>query len=268
MSPIKEPHFFSTDLANRSVTSKCQYERLFRGRRPEHYLAGEASTWYLYSRDAVPLIERETNGARYIVMTRHPVEMFRSLHHHNLRVLHEDVADPEAAWMLQTKRANGELIPKRCTEPQFLQYQAVCSLGSQLDRLYGTVPRKRVLHISLESMRLEPRRCYLRVLDFLGVDDDGRVEFPAENPARGYRSATLQRLIRWGGRAMRAAGIARGLGLARINDKALSKTKLTEGFREMLESTFEEEQRKLKILGALNEQSTTTNRPRSWPISQ
>ena len=248
LSPVKEPHYFSTDLANRSVKSPRQYECLFDGVKDAHRAVGEASTWYLYSKEAVPNVEREYPNARYIVMTRDPVEMAHSLYHHNRRVLHEDQPTFEDAWALQSERADGHAIPKTCTEPSFLQYRDVCSLGSILERLYGTVSKERVLHISLERMQIDPGNEYQRVLRFLTVDDDGRTEFPPANEARGHCSRVLQRLIRLGGRTRQAVGINRGIGLARFNDKPAYKEALSHGFRAKLEETFAEERDNLQNL--------------------
>lgn len=251
MSPIKEPHYYSTDLANRTVRDSSSYKQLFTGCRETQCAIGEASTWYLFSKDAVRNIENEKSGCRYIVMTRDPVEMFRSLHHHNLRVLHEKELDPERAWHLQQQRSKGLMIPKDCTEPLFLQYKKACSLGSQLEQLYALVPPERILHITLEEMRINPRQKYLAVLRFLGVEDDNRTDFTAENQARGHRSAGVQRLIRWGGRARRAIGFQRGFGLARLNEKVLPKTSLSDEFRRFLDYEFAAERRKLgEICGA------------------
>lgn len=248
MSLIKEPHYYSTDLANRAVRDSSSYKKLFTGGLETQRAIGEASTWYLFSKEAVSSIEREYVDPHYIVMSRDPVEMFRSLHHHNLRVLHENEPNPERAWHLQQERSKGLKIPKNCTEPLFLQYKKACSLGSQLERLYELVPRERILHITLEEMRTNPRQQYLAALSFFGVEDDGRTDFRAENQARGHRSASLQRLIKWGGRAKRSLGIQRGFGLAKLNDRASAKPELAAEFRQYLDSEFADERRKLDAL--------------------
>lgn len=249
LSPVKEPHFFSTDLANRNITSEAAYRRLFRGAGPECLALGEASTWYLFSEEAVPAIERMCPVARYIVMTRDPVEMAHSLYHHNRRVLHEDQPSFGEAWALQEERSAGRRIPSECAEPAFLQYQAACSLGSLLQRLYDYVPKERVLHIPLENIRLRPGLEYRRALSFLGVEDDGRTEFHPVNEARGYRSGLVQRLIHAGANTRQALGVNRGFGLARLNEKPKPKELLSASFRAELEIAFAAERLKLVELG-------------------
>ena len=196
MSSVKEPHYFSTDLRNRIVTSSARYTKLFSVAQSRQRAIGEASTWYLYSQNAIPNIEQTCPGAKYIVMTRDPVEMAVSLHHHNLRVLHENEPNFEIAWALQEIRATGLRIPGTCKEPIFLQYKAACSLGSHLERLYAQVSADRVLHIELGDLQANPSLEYQRVLAFLDVPDDMRRSFPSANHARGYRSRTFQVLLR------------------------------------------------------------------------
>ena len=248
MSPVKEPHYFSTDLANRSITDRRQYEKLFCGVGAEHKAVGEASTWYLYSQEAVPNIEQVCPDARYIVMTRDPVEMAHSLYHHNYRALYEDQPTFEKAWALQEERGRGRSIPRTCKEPAFLQYQKVCALGSLLERLYDQVQSDRVLHISMQALREGPSSEYQRVQLFLGVQDEQRTEFPSVNAARGYKSRVLQRALRFGGRVRKAVGIHRGLGLMRLNEREGAKQKLSAVFRRELETAFADERHKLQHL--------------------
>jgi len=250
MSPTKETHFYSTDLANRTIRSLERYQALFRGAGEQQLAVGEASTWYLFSEAAVPVIEQAYPEARYIVMTRDPVAMANSLYHHNCRVLHEDQPTFEAAWRLQEDRAAGRAVPRSCTEPAFLQYRAACSLGSLLERLYSHVPESRVLHIPLEWVQRDPGAQYRRTLAFLGLDDDAQTDFPAANEARGNRSAIAQRLLRLGGRARTALGFNRGMGLAKLNERVQPKKKLSPGFLLELEEVFAEERVLLNRLTA------------------
>lgn len=237
VSPIKEPHYYSTDLSNRSIISEAAYRRLFDGAEPGHLAVGEASTWYLFSREAVPNILQVAPGARFIVMTRDPVEMARSLHHHNLRALNDDERDFARAWALQSVRRGG---------PAFLQYGAACSLGAQVARLLDHVPPDRVLHIPLDGLRADPARHYRRVLAFLGVPDDGREAFPISNPARGHRSKVLQRALRFGSRMRQILGLRRGTGLARLNERAGPKSPLEPALRAELDAYFAADQAVLR----------------------
>lgn len=244
----KEPHFFSTDLANRKVTRQSAYESLFLRASAEHVRVGEASTWYLYSRDAVPNIESSYPGALYVVMVREPWEMANSLYWHNLRHLHEDASDFRQAWEMQPQRASGQNIPPSCREPSFLQYQAVCSLGAQVSRLLETVEAQRVLIVRMSSVRADPGRVYRDVIGFLGLRDDGRSDFPVENPARVARRQWLQRIIVRLARIRRALGISRGFNTLRLNEAPMERKTLDASFENELRKAFADDWTLLQAL--------------------
>jgi hypothetical protein len=194
MSPIKEPHFFNSD-DRRPVRALDQYEALFCGSSEEHIAVGEASVWYLSSTEAVPAILRYQPEAKFVVLARNPIEMAPALHGEMLLSGHEREWRFSRAWELQDKRRRGRSIPVLSWAQRRLQYGDICSLGMQLERLLMAVPSHRVLTLILDDIRIDPRREYLRVLEFLGVPDDGRLHFPLYNPASACRWPSLQRAV-------------------------------------------------------------------------
>jgi len=195
MSPVKEPHYFSTDLKHGSALTQRGYALLFRGAAVAHKAIGEASVFYLFSRVAVPRIEEEFPGARYVVLVRNPIDMAYSLHEQQIVAGNEHIIDFAQAWKLSAERAKGREVTRWCLEPRLLDYKSVCRLGEQLERLFNTVPRERVLVLLLDDVKENPRREYLKVLEFLGVPDDGRTDFPVKNPAKERRWPRLQRAV-------------------------------------------------------------------------
>ncbi len=256
MSPLKEPNFFNTDDRARVVRSLSEYEALFRDAGEEHLAVGEASAWYLYSREAVPNILRYNPEARFIVMVRNPIEMAYSLHQQELFSGNETVEDFERAWALQFERARGRQIPRFCKEPKRLLYGPACKLGEQLERLYRTVPKEKVLVLVLDDVKENPRREYLKVLAFLNVPDDGRRTFPVYNPAKARRFRPLGRVIGMVGRRLgrwkRALGIQGGLGLLnaldRLNTVPAPRPPLSEDMWQTLVSYFEDDIQRLSQL--------------------
>lgn len=66
-------------------------------------------------------------------------------------------------------------------------FTATCKLGAQLEQLLSTVPAGRVLAIVLDDIIADPRGEYLGVLRFLGLKDDGRLDFAIYNKAKKIR---------------------------------------------------------------------------------
>ncbi|ROO32516.1 hypothetical protein SAHL_05030 [Salinisphaera orenii YIM 95161] len=107
---------------------------------------------------------------------------------------------------------------------------------------------ERILHVPLSRLQHDPGRAYQHVQDFLGVTDDRRSTFPPANEARGHRSATIQKLLRIGGRARLALGINRGLGLGHFNERPRPKEALSDAFVDELARSFAAERRRLDAL--------------------
>jgi len=168
---------------------------LFREADEQHIAVGEASVMYLFSRTAVPQIEKVYSGARYIVMLRNPIEMAYSLHAQMVFAGEEHIVDFYTAWKLSPERRAGRRAPRWCRDPRWLDYQHICKLGDQLERLFNIVPRQRVLVLVLDDIREDPRRECLKTLDFLGVPDDGRRDFPVKNPGKKLKWPHLHTAI-------------------------------------------------------------------------
>jgi hypothetical protein len=194
MAPMKEPHFFNSD-DRQAIRTLDEYEALFCAATEKHIAVGEASVWYLSSAEAVPAILRYQPAAKFIIMLRNPVEMAPALHGEMLLSGLERERKFSTAWNLQDERSRGRRIPMFywAQRRKFL-YGDVCSLGMQLQRLCETVSFHTVLTIVLDDIRADPRREYLRALKFLGVPDDGRLDFPIYNSASTFRYPQIQRV--------------------------------------------------------------------------
>ncbi|ACY47786.1 sulfotransferase [Rhodothermus marinus DSM 4252] len=195
MAPLKEPFFFSEDINYRWVKSWKMYKRLFKDVTQNHKAVGEASPFYLFSRIAIPKIEMNIKNAKYIVMIRNPIEMAYSWYEQNYRVFIENVDNFRKAWELAPIRRTGKQIPRGCKDPILLDYPSWCLLGEQLERLYNIVPRDRILVLVLDDIKNNPRKEYLRVLEFLELPDDGRKIFPVYNYSRMWRSRWLGEVV-------------------------------------------------------------------------
>ena len=160
-----------------------------------HRAMGEGSVSYLYFPEVIEQILELNPEARFIVMLRNPMAMLPSFHARMLFVLEEDCPDFAEAWDLQELRARGERIPPRCLMPTLLQYAEIGKLGKYLAALLERVPQSQCLPILHDDLVASPAAVYREVLDFLGVEFDGRREFDVKLPSGAYRSRWLQQLL-------------------------------------------------------------------------
>jgi hypothetical protein len=169
----------------------------FQGADERHRAVGELCGNYLYSEAAPGNILNLCGEIETIAMLRNPVDMVHSWHSQMVWMGNEPIEDFATAWQMQPKRRRGEGAAKWCPDPRLLLYGEICRVGEQLERLYSQVPPERVLVLFLEDVRADPRRAYLRVLDLLGVPDDGRDEFPVVNRAHAPRFQQLRGMVKY-----------------------------------------------------------------------
>jgi hypothetical protein len=189
---LKEPRYFASDFgAFREITDLAEYEALYCTAPPEARIVGDGSPWYLCSREAIPAIRAYSPNAFAIAMVRNPLEMLPSLHNQFLFSYKETERDLETAWALQEERRLGKHIPPAAPAPALLQYGEMTSFGAQVEHLLANWPADRVKVILFDDFRTDTPQVYREVLEFLGVADDGRSDFPVINEAAGHRNQTL-----------------------------------------------------------------------------
>lgn len=196
-SPVKEPHYFATDMKHRTVRRFNDYIKLFENVKPNlHYAIGEGSTTYLFSRVAIENIIRFNPLARIIVMIRNPVDMVISLYFQHLgEDGYENLRSFEEAWEAEKRRKLGRNVPFTCPDPQLLFYSEWGKLGSQLQRLYNYVPGEQTLVIVFDDFINDTKKVYRNVLSFLNLQDDGRTTFPPIRERRVIRNYFFHRYL-------------------------------------------------------------------------
>jgi Sulfotransferase domain len=193
---IKEPHYFAFEYKqDRAVESSEDYDRLF-AEAGTSQLRGDGSVMYLSSPSAIPAVLQRRADVKVIASVRNPIDLFVSWHNQCLKNLDEDVTDPERAWRLQDLRAEGQLIPRSCNQPRSLQYRNICRIGAQIQRLFELVPEHQRLVLVFDELERDPRASYKRVVDFLGIQDDGRSAFSNENAFARPKSRVVARVAR------------------------------------------------------------------------
>ena len=196
-SVLKEPYYYADDLpsirSRLGIETRENYVSQFRSRQG---IKGEGSTLYLFSQTAIKRLVDENPKVRIILMLRNPCEVVRSFYQQMLKYEFEDAPSLAIAWQRQHNRREGIDLPVRCVEPALLQYGAIASFGSQLERLFSHVDQSRVLVRFHSQMKRDVGGLYQDVLRFLCLPDCGRTEFPRINVAASPRSRTVGRIMR------------------------------------------------------------------------
>jgi hypothetical protein len=253
MSRVKEPNYFCFDAPGlRGAFDRPErYGRLFARAAPEQ-ICGEASTAYLFSKEAVPAILESNPAAKIIVMVRDPLDMVVSHHNQKLYALEEDERDFATAWRLSPERAEGRRVSPKCRAPRYLDYQSIGRLGEQLSRLTVLVPRDQLHTIVFDDLRADPGEVFRSTLRFLGVAPDGQTEFPVVNArktdawpalARVLKRppAPLQRLKRALKRAFPGQTKAIGGAIHRLNERPQARQALGASLRREMSAAFKDD---------------------------
>ena len=255
VSQPKEPHYFSRDFPYYYAPGHAtlqHYLQLYADAPEDALAVGEASVWYLYSQRAVPGILEFAPDARLIAMVRNPVDLVPSLHSQMRYMRDEDEPELERAWELQGARAQGRNLPRTCRVPEFLLYGRAAMLGEQVGRLLEAAPAGQVKVIVFDDFRDDTLRVWTEVLDFLGLPDDGRREFPTVNANKQHRAESLARFTQRPPRALVkvAKGVKRVTGIRRLgilqrlrqrNRVTATRREVSPEFRSTLKAYFRED---------------------------
>ncbi|MCB5943634.1 hypothetical protein [Acidocella sp. KAb 2-4] len=136
---------------------------------------------------------------------------------------------------------------KSAPRSPFVELFEFWRIGAQLRRLYEHVPSERVFVILLDDVQADPRGVYLSLLDFLGVDDDGRTDFPVKNSLKVVRSSLLARMPHVLAAAKAKSGIDTNFGIGvgrfihKLNYKFLDKPRLSPELRAELQDYFSDD---------------------------
>lgn len=195
---VKEPAFFCPELLPPDIVIRDERQYLANYAGSEHYRwRGDATTYYLYSKDAPARIKAYSPDARILVIVRPPLEQMRSNHAHLLRAGREDIADFHTAVAATRDRRRGRRMPARGVQA-WLDYTGVCSFAAQVERYQNAFGAERVKVVLLEDLRARPAETYRDVLAFLEVDTSFLPEFRVHNeaPPRGVLERFVTDLYR------------------------------------------------------------------------
>jgi hypothetical protein len=205
----KEPWYFARSNPHPQLHGERSID--YTGRRREtleEYLAnfadartdqviGEGSTSYLWSETAAAAIAEAQPAAKIIAILREPVSFLRSLHLQRLTDHIEAETDFAKALALDDERRAGRRIPKYAFWPRSIIYSDQVRYVEQLRRYDTVFPRDQILVLIYEDYRRENDATLLRVLRFLGVDENHPLGVEQSNTtSRRVRSNRVNDLAR------------------------------------------------------------------------
>ena len=196
MSPNKEPCFLAPDFSSPSYPSSEEaYLQYFRGGKGRRRI-GEATTSYLYSKEAAERIQQFAPGSKIIAMLRNPVDLVVSLHAQYLKMGVEDIADLDKALHAEEDRRMGRRLPAGLKLPkEYLLYREVPKYCEQIRRYYRVFGRDNVHTMLFDDFKHDVKGEFARVCNFLEIPVICPSEFTIENPGQTPRSVMLQHIL-------------------------------------------------------------------------
>jgi Sulfotransferase domain len=174
----KEPHFFAPDMYAHTTLDYTleQYLALFAeaGDRPR---IGEASALYLSSKVAPARLKNFCPDAKILINLRNPVDMVWGFH-------------------LQTSYSGTHVLGDPRPPMAAARYEFLGFYATQVERYFSLFGRENV-HVQLfDDFQKDPRKEFLRVLEFLGLRTDCVPEkLHVANPYKEVRSRWLKTVM-------------------------------------------------------------------------
>jgi hypothetical protein len=192
LCPIKEPHFFSTDIRSdlfskgykkrthlnidaylkretlprlhiAFVEKESQYLQLFRDAK-EKKAIGECSTGYLYSKNAARNIASFNPESKIIMILRQPVERAFS---HYLMDLRQGLEVDGNTFVEAFEKDSAKLKKEWGTSHL---YRELGMYHAQVARYFEYFPKKNIKIFLFEDLLGDPRRVVRDICSFLGID--------------------------------------------------------------------------------------------------
>jgi hypothetical protein len=205
----KEPWFFAEELHERTPPrpegipeSLAEYAEWFADAGAAQRV-GEASPQYLRSQSAARNIAAVNPDARIIAIFREPASFLRSLHLQFVQANVETETDLARALDLESRRRNGQDLPKHTYWPKSLMYSEHTRYVEQLRRFHAVFPRSQVHVVVYDDFRADNEGTVRGILRFLEVDDTAAIAPVEANPTVQVRSQLLNELVQ-------AVGVGRG----------------------------------------------------------
>lgn len=113
----------------------------------------------------------------------------------------------------------GRNLPYPFDTGHILQYGEIGKLGKQMNRLFATANRSQIFIGLYEDFAKDPASIYRRLLKWLDLPDDFRLDFPKLNPREIRRLPRLEVGLLWLRRQRQKLGLPGGLGIHALIDR-------------------------------------------------
>ena len=202
MPKNKELHYFGSEFKTKHTQyskelTEVEYSSIFQ-KASKTQTKGEASVFYLYSKDAYEQIKAYNPDMKIIVCFRHPVDFLISYHQDALYVEIEDEKIFHRALELENERKKGNSIPKTTSFIKSLFYSELIDYKTHLENFIHAFSRKNVHIIIFEELISNPEKEYKNVLEFLNLatSDFTLNQFKKINPRRNIKSKIVRNFIK------------------------------------------------------------------------
>ncbi len=195
---FKEPHFFGSDLIRKNGAYDLNlndYKDLFNS---DKKIIGEASTFYIFSKNAAKEIHSFNSKAKIIIMLRDLVDLVHSIHSQFVFSGDETIENFEEALNMENRRLKGQNIPIQTTVVNKLFYTSnIFSLPKNINSFINYFGNKNIKIIFLNEIENNPQKVYSETLKFLNVNSDIIMpNFKIINKNKTYKSKFIRNFIK------------------------------------------------------------------------
>ena len=252
---FKEPHFFGSDLIRRNGAydlSLNQYYDLFKS---DKKIIGEASTFYIFSKNAAKEIYNFNSEAKIIIMLRDLVDLVYSLHSQFVFSGDEVVEDFKQALDLEQNRLNGIDVPNQTTVINKLFYtNNILDLPYNIKSFIDYFKKENIKFIFLDDIKNNPQKVYFETLDFLKIDSNIKISnFKVINKNKNYKLKFIRNFIKKysvGLGKIRSKFIKKPLGIIKyiefLNKKEIDRIPISNDLKNNLTNKFSEINKDIK----------------------
>jgi len=244
---FKEPHFFGSDLIRRNGAYNLSLDEYYNLFKTDKKIIGEASTFYIFSKNAAKEIYDFNPKAKIIIMLRDFVDLVYSLHSQFVFSGDEVIEDFNKALDLENDRLNGINIPDQTTVVNKLFYtKNILSLPENINSFINYFEKENIKFIFLDDIQNNPEKVYSETLSFLNIDSNINIsDFKVLNKNKNYKSKFIRNFIKKysiGLGKLRAKFLNKPLGIVKVieslNKKEEDRTPISNDLKDNLINKF------------------------------